>query len=361
MMPIYLHSGMQGAPKIQNTEGGAIAVYDAALVTGFNTQTVSSATASGGVVTFNFASAPGFEALHRITVAGATPAGVNGDWTVQSAASNQVLVAIPGVADGAVTGTVTMKFTPLGWEKPYSAAGLAVYRPVSTLSTRPYLRVYDPVGTNFYTRGYSAMTGVSSGTNPFPTVAQVAGNGHSHLKNYYNFSAGANWFLIGDEQGFVLVYDGYGSASFDTGYTVTFGDLVSFKPSDSGRAYLGGGAGSLLGYSAGVSRHMATDWTGTIASETARALLVSNSPYARSRGGPDPTTGHLVMTRPVLSVSTTGIIRGIFPGQVDLLCSTGGYSQGVTILSNIPGISGRIAVLLCGGEITGFVIDEAWR
>ena len=117
-LPVLLHSGLSGAPSLSFAANGSLnALLLATLVNGFNTQAVSSATAAGGVVTFNFATAPGFPAKYTVVIEGATNASVNGTFRVQSSASNQVLVAIPGVPDGAVGGTMTMKFAPLGWTR----------------------------------------------------------------------------------------------------------------------------------------------------------------------------------------------------------------------------------------------------
>ncbi|MBY0464095.1 MAG: hypothetical protein K2W33_04050, partial [Burkholderiales bacterium] len=194
---------------------------------GFNTQSVTSATASGGVVTFNFASAPGFSALNTVTIAGASNATVNGQKRVQSAASNQVLVAIPGVPDGAVGGTITLKFSPLGWTRPYSGTNIGVYRQGGTASHKRYLRVYDHnvVAANYvaYARGYESMTSVSTGTGPFPTVAQVAGNGAGAAFPYdYTTDAPATqyraWVLLGTPRFFIL-YAQTNGVIYGTGIT----------------------------------------------------------------------------------------------------------------------------------------------
>ncbi len=362
MMPIYLHSDLLGAPKITRLAGGAIAVYDAVLVTGFNIQSVASATASGGVVTFNFASAPGFEALHRISITGATPSGVNGDWVVQSAASNQVLVAVPGVADGAVTGTIQMRFTPLGWEKVFSAADTAVYRPVDTSGTRPYLRVYDPAGDTFYTRGYMSMSDINTGSNPFPTTTQQSGNGCPNLKGYGTTVSVSSWGFAGDHAGYVFAIDYYGNNFGVVGRVITFGDIVSFKPADVYRAHLSGPSYNTLNGAEGVEvRTMASDWAGTSTAEVGVTFAVGQGNPLKSRVGPDPITGNMIFRRDVLCGNSAGVIRGKFPGQIDLLFSATGIPNKPYLVANVPGVTGRVLIVKDDYGVTGFLLDEAWR
>jgi hypothetical protein len=196
-LPVLLHSGMTGAPSMTPANGTINALLNACLVNGFNTQSVSSATCTSGVVAFNFPSAPGFSTSDTVTIAGASNTTVNGQFRVQSAASNQVLVATPGVPDGAVGGTITLKFSPLGWTRPYSGTNLGAYRQGGSASHKRYLRVYDGSTTadsSYYVRAYEAMTAISTGTGPFPTTAQSAGNG---VAQFGAQAAVQSWCIVG--------------------------------------------------------------------------------------------------------------------------------------------------------------------
>jgi hypothetical protein len=237
-LPVLLTSDMAGAPILNFANGSVINLLTACLVNGFNTRSVVSATASGGVVTFNFASAPGFSALDTVTVAGAIDTAVNGQKRVQSAAGNQVLVAMPGISDGAVVGAITLKFSPLGWTRPYTGTNLAAYRQGGAAAHKRFLRIFDgstttatPTPTRFYARGYENMTAISSGTGAFPTTAQVAGNGTEQVSvtDTGNFQAvGRPWFIVGTPRFFYFCFGYNFATSFD--FQNTYGPAGQVAP-----------------------------------------------------------------------------------------------------------------------------------
>jgi hypothetical protein len=174
MKPIYIHSGMSGAPQYANANDNINGILEACLINGFNTKTASSASASGGVLTLNFGTNPGFEALQTVEVAVADVAMVNGQHRVVANANNQVTIDIPGLPDGAVGSTgagITIKQAGAGWSKPFSASTKAVFRPAA--GNRRFLRVVNAAGVDTQARGYEDMTDVDTGTGPFPTAAQV--------------------------------------------------------------------------------------------------------------------------------------------------------------------------------------------
>lgn len=73
---------------------------------------------------------------------------------------------------------------PAGWSMPFSSgATIAVFKQGAGGNDRCY-RVYDSTVDAYSARvanvrGYESMTAVSTGANPFPTTAQVSGNGCS--------------------------------------------------------------------------------------------------------------------------------------------------------------------------------------
>jgi hypothetical protein len=197
MKPIYIHSGMVGAPQYANANDNIIGILTACLTPdGFNLRTATSASASGGVLTLNFASDPGFEALQTVEVAVSSVALVNGQHRVVENSNNQVTIAIPGLADGVVGSSgagITIKQAGAGWSKPFSASTKAVFRPPA--GNRRYLRVVNAAGADMQARGYEDMTDVDTGVNLFPTVAQVATPiGVANLA--YVAVANAPWWLV---------------------------------------------------------------------------------------------------------------------------------------------------------------------
>ena len=65
-----------------------------------------------------------------------------------------------------------------GWSEPFTAAAnIAVFRNNSTVGSGTYMRIDDAgstaaTGKTAVVRNYSAMTALSTGTNPYPSVAQ---------------------------------------------------------------------------------------------------------------------------------------------------------------------------------------------
>lgn len=374
-LPVYLRSDMAGAPVLTGSNGSINALLSACLVNGFNTQAVTSATASGGVVTFNFPSAPGFSALDTVTIAGATNAVFNGQFRAQSAANNQVLVPIPGAPDGAVAGTITMKFSPLGWTRPYSGTGLGAYRQGGSAAHKRFLRVYDGALTSSAQaafRGYEAMTAISTGTGPFPTTAQAAGNGVVIFSPYGGTAGPFPWALVGTPRAFYLttVYDTAPSQNTfrktDSVYTVPFGELANIrKPGDIYAQYAPSGGDFPQ---SGV--YIARPYTGVSGSVSGGSVLGPSGTNSLSGTGayPDVASGGIdfVGGPAVLDPSNAQqAVRGYLPGVVCPLQRpvANGPAKVGDILSNISGITGR--VLLCGNVSSSvselcLLLDEDW-
>lgn len=79
-------------------------------------------------------------------------------------------------------------------------------------------------------RGWEVETAVETGTNPWPTVAQVAANVPNWRKSSAASSSPRGWFLIADDRTFILaILDGDGSSIYKTYY---FGDFYSLKSGD---------------------------------------------------------------------------------------------------------------------------------
>lgn len=374
-LPIYLHSGMAGAPALQQINGSFNAVLNACLVNGFNTQSVSSATCASGVVTFNFASAPGFSALDTVTIAGAPNTTVNGQFRVQSAASNQVLVAIPGVPDGAVGGTITVKFSPLGWTRPYSGTGIGAYRQGGSASHKRYVRVYDNTATSesyFFARGYENMTAVSSGTGPFPTTTQVTGNGAQINLGAVTPPGLMSWFVIGTPR-FFYVATSWGAdmtgnlSTFPSGNMMhySFGEMANVYKASDVYAYMSAThpGGLVNGFMMPRAYTGAgTALTGTLYGEGGGNATCLSVP------GPDAGSGHIIFGNPVKILDTSGAssIRGTLPGMLAMVHSVlaNTYYPGNHQLSGVAGVTGRL--LLCQPYASGaqgefaLLMDEDW-
>lgn len=371
-LPIYLHSGMQGAPQIR-TNGSVNAALFACLVNGFNTQAVSSATAAGGEVTFNFASAPGFNALDTVAIEGASNAAINGKFRTATAAGNQVTVLIPGVPDGAVGGTILMKFAPLGWTREFSGTGVAAYKMGGSASHKRFVRVYDNTiqsANNWYHRCYENMTGISSGTNPFPTTAEMPSNGQPCYLVYDSMAA--PWFIVGTPRFIYFGMDShaasYPAAKFEAGCVpyiqgLLFGELDRIQK--VGDTYAFAVAGSVA----------ATGYLGRAASgvnNSRPSMAVLGAGVAETFSGlntyPDPVSGNLLLedaARVDQVFNGERGVRGYFPGML----TSPGYSMRISpytenwctkIFTGFSGVNGRVIGLNHGQDEYFLRLDEDW-
>lgn len=386
-LPVLLTSDMTGSPILTPTNGSVNALLNACLVNGFNTQSVVTATAASGVVTFNFASAPGFSANDTVTVAGASNSTVNGQFRVQSAASNQVMVAIPGVPDGAVGGTITLKFSPLGWTRPYSGTGIGCYKQGGAATHKRFVRVYDnTAGASpyaYYIRGYENMTAVSTGTGAFPTTAQVAGNGQEHYAASNSSGEAAAfqhraWVIVGTPRFFVLYAENgraMYSATPDTLNPVSsvawsamsmtmFGELANVpKPADTYACIC---PAYYLGWTIYAPR-------GVSGTGTARGVVVGMGgqvgQWNHGLQYPSAADGgiHFNGTLYAYDDTTPYGLRGTLPGTLVSLESTNESGSVPPVFgykfTNIPGVTGRVMYMGSSSNnhsAVGWLLDEDW-
>lgn len=382
-LPVMLTSSMPGAPSLTKVNGSINTLFLACLVNGFNSKTVVSATASSGVVAYTLPSGHGFTAKDPVAIAGATPTTANGTFRVQSIAGNVVSVAVPGIADGALTGTITMKFAPLGWTRPYAGTNLGAYRQGGTPTHKRYLRIYDgTIATEsgrYYARAYEAMTAISTGTGPFPTTAEVAGNGVEHIAPV---AATGNrpWIFVGTPRSFYFLCGHATDYSFNTppvwrspdpahdAGMLFFGDYDRIqRPGD---VYAQGLSANLYFPSSGIYGSRAH--TQALGSRPTHAFVspVNFGYFGAGRSFPDMISGGMnVFGPPYIEEYFGGAygIRGFMPGVLTLfngpICQGNvAYTLG-TIVEDIVGVTGRSVMmaghLLQGGEFL-LKLDEDW-
>lgn len=218
--PVMLsHSAMPGAPTTAAAAGGLIAVLDACLVNGFGVVNLTSLTVAANVATAVCATAHSAEIGTVISVAGASPSSLNGNWRVKSRTLNNVVFDTTGIPDQVATGTITLKNAPLGWTIEFTTTNIRCYRSPNATGTQMYLRV-DDTGTNTAKcTGYETMSDVDTGTGLFPPLSF----------QFWPKRAG-QWYLVGDDRCF---YIGVNQTTA-LGFAVTFfGDFLSDKPADA--------------------------------------------------------------------------------------------------------------------------------
>lgn len=193
-------SAMSGAPVVSGVAGSGVAWLDAVLVTGFDTKTLTSLVVAGGIATASFTGTHSAFVDSVISIAGSSIAALNGEQKVTATAAGVVKFAT-AAADGAATGTITMKMAGAGWTKVFTGTNKAVYKSSDPASNGMFLRVDDTSAQVMRVVGYESMSDVDTGTGPFPTAAQMSGGGY-WAKSILASSTGAAWALVADGRTF---------------------------------------------------------------------------------------------------------------------------------------------------------------
>lgn len=390
----FAHADMPGAPVLSGTAGAMISVLDAFLVTGFGLKAADSGgTIAGGVCRIPFSS--GASAVDKnavILVAGAAPAGLNGEQKVTNFSSSWVEFKT-SLPDGPVTGSVTFKIAPLGWEKVYSKTNVAVYRPTDPSSTRPYLRVDDADTMLSRVTVYEAMTDVDTGFNRMPATTNVA-NGYHWWKRTTAGAQAMQYALVGDSCGvYVAPMPSQNAGTMgNKGFTACYaGDLKSYRSGDAYCGLLTGGntSGADAGNSA-VYGNVFVNEAATMRTIMRRANGIGSAQtcertaYGSTTSGfdgtlgvaPAPANNGLYMTPILVSDGGTLAINGVRGELPGALCSiqTGlpaAVGQGIGQLAGTGEYAGKtllrlqIANRVDGGASqlgTGFFdITGPWR
>lgn len=223
-----------------------------------------------------------------------------------------------------------------GWTKEFSAAGKAVFKQ-GTGSNGMRLRV--DCSTSSQTprlRGFESMTDVDTGTNPFPTDAQISGGGYAYTSTTADTTA-RPWMVVATEKAFYL-YIGHGDTTAQgvegsTAYKniYFFGDYTSFVSGDAYNTLLVCNISTTVmsGYFCGL---LSTYSTANIGGKfVARQISQAAGSYAAdfmadNRGGtlvmgsgttnsyPDAATGDMLLGSIFVVEKSTNSAHGVLPG-----------------------------------------------
>lgn len=227
----HFYSEMPGSPVASGVAGSRIDVLDACLVNGWGITTIDSLSVSGGVGTALVSLGHPFVSDAIVTVAGAAPGSINGERRVLTTSSTSFTFDAAGISDQSATGSITVKYAPAGWEKVFSADGLAVYRSADVEGSRMFVRVDDTGATNMRVSGYEDMTGVSAGTGRFPTSVQVSGGLYWPVANVANTTSRA-WTVVADSRTFWMHSHTDATSAGANGSVFGFGDYEKFQSVD---------------------------------------------------------------------------------------------------------------------------------
>jgi hypothetical protein len=355
---------MSGAPSLSGTAGALISVLDACLTNGFGTVTLDSLVVASNVATGTVSAGHGFTMIGStvgsvITIAGATPAGLNGTWRIASVPdSTHFTFVTSGISDQTATGTITAVRAPLGFSKVYSGTNKAVYRADDVMSSRLYLRVADDgTGSATYARvrGYESMSDVDTGTGPFPTDAQVSGGLYWGKSSVASSTARA-WRLIGDSQGFYLFVNQDGSGNWISAAWV---DIPSEKVGDLYRTLIIGGTSTTVsaqGYIHAINSITAGHYFARTYAQTGSAIAAFKLSHQIAAGGmgyagiayPAPMNSQFYCA-PVdvwegISYASATALRGPLPGVYAPLHPSANLADG-SFQASIDGLPGRTILI----------------
>lgn len=357
-----LHSGMTGAPTITGQSGTLASMLKACLVDGFGLVTLDSLAVAGGIATATRAAGHSQTVGAAVTIAGATPGGLNGAKTVLTATTNTFTFDATGISDQTATGTITAKVSPLGWAREYNGTNLEVFRSADVAGTRHYLRVDDSGAEPREARvvSYETMSDANTGSNPSPTAAQVSGGGFWTKSTSASGTTRA-WVLAGDGRTFYLSVAFGGTTAYAT---VGFGDFESFKGSDAYANFIQVATATQVAVSPGTTGfdidYMDTESTPTFGLYLSRSYTAIGSSAVAARGhafsmsatsvvhrsgsaatgwqypnGPD---GGLYLSRPYILEATSKAIRGRFRGFHVTPQAVGAAT--IALLEKVTGVTG---------------------
>ncbi|HOX27389.1 MAG TPA: hypothetical protein PLL30_17085 [Candidatus Krumholzibacteria bacterium] len=217
------------APRLSGTVGDFTNLLDKILVDGYNSKTVT-ITRTGTTATINCTS-HGFRDGQILAVSGANESDYNITARCTYVDANNVTIQVANSPATPATGTITCKVAPAGWSIAYTGTNLRSYRqPAGT--SQLYLGVDDTGTTNARYRGFETMTAagvaVGSGTNPFPTDAQVSGGGYYYKSNSASTTA-RDWIAIVNN-GLILLFGGGGASDYSG--QMVFGDAIPNDAAD---------------------------------------------------------------------------------------------------------------------------------
>jgi len=229
-MTVHIYrSTHAGASALSGTAGALITLLDAVLVNGFNSKTIT-ITRSGTAATAT-ATAHGFIAENRVTISGANEAQYNGEFAISNVTANTFDYTVAGSPATPATGTITAKIASAGWTKDFTGTNLAAYRPPAG-GNRLYLRIDDTGTTNGRGVGYETMTDVNTGTNPFPSAAQVSGGMYWPKSNTADATARL-WIIAATDRLLIMHVSSASTANATDASVCAFGDIKSFKSGDA--------------------------------------------------------------------------------------------------------------------------------
>lgn len=223
-----------------------------------------------------------------------------------------------------------------GWTRPFTGTNKAVYRNSPTGGTGHYFRIQDDgevrTGIAYITgvRGYTNMSDVDTGDNPFPALSTPQGN---HC--WYKSGTSIPWVVVADQYTMYIFIGSLGSVT-SIGYALYgMGDYFSFVPSHSYKSFCTGaicdgaynrvsrllvsGSASYNTNSGGGAFSGGASQVGSIFLSAARLNLAGSTSTDGPVGTfgpayPHPITGKLHTSKLYIGSDSTALTYGYFRG-----------------------------------------------
>ncbi len=338
----YFDSTMSGSPTLNGNPGSLINVLDA-LTNGFGSVNLDSLVVSENVATGTVNAGHNFAMVGNtgpvITIDGATPTALNGNWRIASVpGASTFTFATTGIENQTATGTITAKRSSAGWTKVYSGTNKAAYRSNSLLGTGCLLRIDDTTTTTATGTGYITMSDIDTGTGAF---FYSSGNGKLTKSSTAN-STSRKWHLFADESCFYLAFRTTDNDASPENYgCYYFGDIVSWLSTD---AYHCGFISdneysqiyNIQSINSTSARQLARSYTQTgngVGFYNGSSVMVINPIGSNGMVYPSPVNNELVAFP--IYVIESNVIRGTMPGLWAPAHKLNNLLNG-TIINNVP-------------------------
>lgn len=241
----FIHSENLNAPQINNDRSSLIAALDAALVTGINLPSISSAVIEGSTIVITFSSLHYLTNFQVVRLSAFAPTELNADFRVIGVLStNRIVIDLPQAVT-AIASIGAAYLAPLGYEKSFAGTNKAVYRNGNpSAQHRPFLRVdnsQDPLYNSTFAcyakvgilKTCTSIDDIAGAQIPFDAAAPQKnwiatgsgnsvingwakwyysrfnyGNGpHSSVSDRYQDQSNGNkrWTIVGDGSAFYLL------------------------------------------------------------------------------------------------------------------------------------------------------------
>lgn len=225
----FLHSEMLGAPKTNNPKT-LIPMLKKVLIEGFNEKTPDNIQVSGNVATMTL-TGHGFEKYSVIKISGSDNPLMNTEHRVTEVTSDTLKFETVGVQDGAVGGSMRVKYAPLGnWEVSFENDNEVIFKSRHPKASTAFYYFKNQDDGRCLVEMREGVTSISDHERSI--------NGKIENYNFSwvlyrdsSYSSKAKWYVVGDGRGFYLgVYAGYYSEKefYHLGW---FGDYITLAPS----------------------------------------------------------------------------------------------------------------------------------